>query len=678
MQNRFSLDDRPNLQDRKPPLQAASYEDRIAAREDVRDPSAVSRTPALAFVIVAYQTGEKLLRCLDAVRQQTQQDFEILLIDNGLDEAIREQLRRYPLAYVRLKQNEGPSLARNLGAALARAPWVAFIDDDGVVCPDYAAQTRRITQEYPDVVAFRGRVLAPEDRPTTKAAHYDLGPTPFPAPPTTEGNLVVRRSDFLKVGGFENDLYRGEGSALGFRMVRFYGYALEQFYYHPELILHHAFFRNEQHLRDKMLRTHRARYFLHLRYPDLIACRNQYDALRPDVPAPPAMPMPPAMPAIRQETLAAFRADLEGALEERARACRKEQQQDRSAMYSRPCSVSVIVTSYDVGPLLWKAIHSIYRQTLSDWELIVVDDASTDPAMHPILAEVEKELKVIRHAENRGVAAARNTGIAAARGHILCCLDGDDTVDATYLEKAKILFDRDPGLGVVSSYLRKVGEESTCLRYPEFTLPDLITACPVHCASCFRRTTVPQGKHYDEALRGYEDWDHWIRIGKHGWKTAIIQEELFFYCRRPDAKSYISHTQSKTLTERIIANHRALYEEHFPHVIAAKHHKLSEQVFANRKLRRRLDRRASVMPPDSPQDPRTDVPPASVPIDPPGFRARKLLYTRHLVFTLGTWTIVGLVLGSAGAQGAAGWETVLPVLGMGGLTQWLGTALLTR
>ena len=88
--------------------------------------------------------------------------------------------------------------------------------------------------------------------------------------------------------------------------------------------------------------------------------------------------------------------------------------------------VSVIIPTYNRAHLIGRAIRSVLDQTYQDWELIVVDDASTDDIPGIVKGFTDGRVKYIRHDENKGAAAARNTGIQAARGAYIAFLDSDD------------------------------------------------------------------------------------------------------------------------------------------------------------------------------------------------------------------------------------------------------------
>lgn len=102
---------------------------------------------------------------------------------------------------------------------------------------------------------------------------------------------------------------------------------------------------------------------------------------------------------------------------------------------------SVVIPTYDRADVITRAVDSALAQTLSDVEVIVVDDASTDDTRY-ILESYEDRIEFYLHEENKGGSAARNTGIDAASGEYIAFLDSDDTWEPTKLEKQIDLLER--------------------------------------------------------------------------------------------------------------------------------------------------------------------------------------------------------------------------------------------
>lgn len=111
---------------------------------------------------------------------------------------------------------------------------------------------------------------------------------------------------------------------------------------------------------------------------------------------------------------------------------------------------SVIIPLYNKAPYIGKALQSVLEQTFDDFEIIVVDDGSTDDSYSvakAVLETSERPFKLI-HQENAGVSTARNKGVAASSGEYICFLDGDDWWAPTFLEKMDELIQDYPEAGI--------------------------------------------------------------------------------------------------------------------------------------------------------------------------------------------------------------------------------------
>jgi glycosyltransferase involved in cell wall biosynthesis len=134
------------------------------ARPEVADVNAVaevaSAVPAISVVVCTYRRAEKLPACLDALARQTIRDrVEVIVVDDGPDDATAAVAARYDVRLVRHSENRGLAAARNTGIAASTAPIVAFTDDDCVPAEDWL---EALLEPYdkPDVVAVGGRVEA--------------------------------------------------------------------------------------------------------------------------------------------------------------------------------------------------------------------------------------------------------------------------------------------------------------------------------------------------------------------------------------------------------------------------------------------------------------------------------------------------------------------------------------
>ena len=114
---------------------------------------------------------------------------------------------------------------------------------------------------------------------------------------------------------------------------------------------------------------------------------------------------------------------------------------------------------YNGERFLKEAVDSISAQTFEDFEIIIVNDGSSDPATNELLADYQKPKTTVIHVEHGGLACARNLAVKQSRGKYLCALDADDRLHPAYFEKATALLEQNPDLTFVSSWLEAFGEE---------------------------------------------------------------------------------------------------------------------------------------------------------------------------------------------------------------------------
>lgn len=215
-----------------------------------------------------------------------------------------------------------------------------------------------------------------------------------------------------------------------------------------------------------------------------------------------------------------------------------------------PASVSVVVPCYNLGRYLADAISSIKAQTYTDYEIIIVDDGSTDQATLDVL-ETFKGVEGIQvyHIKNRRLPGARNYGIGKARGEYVTCLDADDMFAPNYLEKtiAVLNADKDKEYGLCTTWLKEFGDREDVWQTGEYNIPKLLMNNLVHAASVFRRSVWQDVGGYSEKMKhGYEDWEFWLRFAEKGYKWKVIQEPLFLYRIRSNsmlASSKEIHTE---------------------------------------------------------------------------------------------------------------------------------------
>ena len=237
---------------------------------------------------------------------------------------------------------------------------------------------------------------------------------------------------------------------------------------------------------------------------------------------------------------------------------------------ARP-KISVIIPCYNLGEYLDEAVESVLAQSCQDFEIIVIDDGSTEPATRALLAGYRRRSTTVIRAAHGGLAAARNLGIANATGEYLCALDADDRLESTYFARAVPLLDADPSLTFVSCWLRTFGDESWEWTPERCDLPALLWEDTVLTAALVRREAVVAAGGYDTQMpvQGHEDWDLWLTLVERGGRGTILAEVLFNYRRRAGSMSTVCwHGPGHLpLAGYQIQKHWKTYEAHLTDVL---------------------------------------------------------------------------------------------------------------
>jgi glycosyltransferase involved in cell wall biosynthesis len=230
--------------------------------------------------------------------------------------------------------------------------------------------------------------------------------------------------------------------------------------------------------------------------------------------------------------------------------------------------VSVVIPCYNQAHFLHDALTSIVEQTYTNWECIIVNDGSIDNTeeVAQLWCKKNKKIKYL-YKENGGLSSARNFGIQNSVGNYILTLDSDDKYDKTFIEKGVEILNKNETIGVVSSWGYRFMENNYFEPFkPDGkNLNDFLFKNAAIGTSLFRKKCWEEVQGYDETMKnGYEDWEFYIRVGKNGWETKIIQEYLFFYRQRKNSMRNIAVKEyDSQLKFYIFSKHKELYVNHF-------------------------------------------------------------------------------------------------------------------
>jgi glycosyltransferase involved in cell wall biosynthesis len=227
---------------------------------------------------------------------------------------------------------------------------------------------------------------------------------------------------------------------------------------------------------------------------------------------------------------------------------------------------SIVIPCYRQADLLAECLDSILAQSVSQWEAIVVDDASPDGEQIRDVVEryADGRIRLARHDRNRGLAAARNTGIRAALASLVVGVDSDDRLDGSFLERLLPLLELDPELDCVFSDLLRFGAHDDVYRYGAGRRLDPLRGfCPPGAGTLMRKAFWVRVGGYDEAeiLRlGLEDREFYIRASTHGFRAAHVPEPLYHYRSAADSMRIRAHDHHPRLRRYIYHKHRAAFK----------------------------------------------------------------------------------------------------------------------
>lgn len=223
--------------------------------------------------------------------------------------------------------------------------------------------------------------------------------------------------------------------------------------------------------------------------------------------------------------------------------------------------VSVIIPCFNYGRYLEEAIDSVLAQTCQDFEIIVVDDGSDDALTRKVLEGLTKPKTQVIRQSNQKLPSARNNGIELARGKYICCLDADDLLKPTYLEKCLIALETE-NLDICYSWVQEFGDRHAIGKPGNFDLATLIEHNCVAVAAVFKREAWERAGGYDpKMVDGYEDWNFWIAIAKNGVIGAQINEPLFLYRKHGNSMIDVAIEKHEALYKQIQANHKELFSD---------------------------------------------------------------------------------------------------------------------
>jgi glycosyltransferase involved in cell wall biosynthesis len=229
---------------------------------------------------------------------------------------------------------------------------------------------------------------------------------------------------------------------------------------------------------------------------------------------------------------------------------------------------TIVIPAYNAEATLQSCVGSALGQTVSDLEVVIVDDGSTDRTGEVARGVTDPRVSLITQA-NRGLPAARNAGIGRARAETVCFLDADDLLLPYYLQKVGATLTTNPDADFVycdaytfddrTRRVRKrtttyyVGRPSPAPTTADGMLGELIKRNFMVIPVAVRRRVIEAAGLFDESMTAAEDWDMWLRLSAAGHLAVEVPEPLGL---RREHASQMSADQ-----DRMVTNHIYMWEK---------------------------------------------------------------------------------------------------------------------
>jgi len=223
---------------------------------------------------------------------------------------------------------------------------------------------------------------------------------------------------------------------------------------------------------------------------------------------------------------------------------------------------SILITNYNKEAFLEEAISSCLNQDFNDFEVLLIDDGSTDNSKEVI--ESFQEVKNFRYIlnSNQGIVNSRNEGIEACKGEFILQVDGDDKLGKDFLKLTVPVLLNDSSVGIAYCKTSFFGEKEGVWDLGEFSVGKQLITNQIVITSLFRKDDFLKTKGYSHDFdEGYEDWDFWMSILELGRTVVQVDSIQFYYRILSDSRNIgISTETERKLKYNIWKNHQLMYD----------------------------------------------------------------------------------------------------------------------
>ncbi len=548
--------------------------------------------PRVSVIIPAYNGDRYIVQAVESVISQTYTNWEIIIVDDGSTDDTCQVLQPYldRIRYV-YQQNQGVAAARNCGIREAQGQLIAFLDQDDFLLSDKLAAQVALFDAQPSlgIVNSGWRIVQEQGESIFDIKLWENLPdldlkTWVVYMPILPSAMMFSRQWLERVGGFDSQYDSVDDADLVLRLAlsgceaawlpqvtvcyRQHGQnvsiqrALKQA--NLFIILKQNLF-SRADLPEEIRKLEKPAFYEALTWMAWQLYYSGYPAemteyLQKSLDYTPYSLTLTIVDWVKRLTGISntYGCPIDGIA---LRKLLEWKQLMASILPARKVRVSVVIPTYNCAPYIGRAVKSAIDQTYQDWEIIVIDDGSTDNTCQ-VLAPYLDLIQYI-YQENQGAAIARNHGCELAKGEFLAFLDADDFFMPEKLQKQVACFDADPTLDLVQTGWLMVGKKDEGIygvqpwqSTPKLDLETLILYKSVFLSAIMmRRKLWEHLGGFDPRFSTTEDLDFVLRLALKGCKSVWLQEVLTCY-RQHDNNLMSSGSQ-------IIKNMEIVMEQFF-------------------------------------------------------------------------------------------------------------------
>lgn len=229
--------------------------------------------------------------------------------------------------------------------------------------------------------------------------------------------------------------------------------------------------------------------------------------------------------------------------------------------------VSVVIPCYNPGNYIFETIESVECQNYKNFEIIIVDDESSDAVTLQALKTLSEKSHIkVFHQKNSGPGVARNFGVENSSGEFIVFLDADDLIRRNTIVEALGVFDKNPNIGVVYGNIQLFQNKNELRKQAPYSLRKMFTSNQITVLTVLRKQTFIDSGGYDRftSIHGFiEDYDLWLNISETEWEFFYINDTFFDYRILSDSRTTRNSHEKNIALNHIYKKHSSLLHKEY-------------------------------------------------------------------------------------------------------------------